>query len=414
MKILFVIDSSFIGPEYIINGAKASNLRVIFLTNIYKQGGDAIKEISQGEFIHCNTESFDELFKIISCYEKEEIAGIITFLDSKLDICAELCEKLDVNGLDNSTIALKSKNYVNLTIPEYVPKSISFNIKQIPYKELKEMFLNTESSLILKPEYTAGGSGVRLLQSEEDIDNIENLIDLNLPEHLRPSDIIVQEKIEGELVSIEGYVFKGEVTFIGSTGRRKIDNSESCIIFPYDNKIPKNKLNTAKEIILCLVERSNYKNGFFHTEFIVSQDNIKLIDGNFGRIGGGNLAEIIAASYKIDAELIYRHAIEVLVNKRELISREFWKTNEKVQALGIAYGIDSEERVIEIKLNGVFKSKHTQAQHRGHKVAKMGDSNFAWVGLLSGEYNDVLNDIKKIDIRTESGWKKPIYPKVSL
>ena len=414
MKILFVIDSSFIGPEYIINGAKASNLRVIFLTNIYNQGGDAIKEISQGEFIHCNTESFDELFKIISCYEKEEIAGIITFLDSKLDICAELCDQLGVNGLDKSTIALKSKNYVNLTIPEYVPKSISFNIKQIPYEKLKEMFSSVESSLILKPEYTAGGSGVRLLQSEEDINNIENLIDLDLPEHLRPSDIIVQEAIEGELVSIEGYVFEGEVTYIGSTGRRKINNSESGIIFPYDNKIPGNKLDEAKKIIRCLVERSNYKNGFFHTEFIISQDNIKLIDGNFGRIGGGNLAEVIAASYKIDAELIYRHAIEILVNKRELISREFWKTKEAVSALGIAYGIDSEERVIEIKLKGELKSKHTQAQHRGYKVAKMGDSNFAWVGLLSGEYNDVLNDINKIDIRTESGWKKPIYPKNSL
>ncbi|AME06196.1 ATP-grasp domain-containing protein [Bacillus siamensis] len=410
MKTLFVIDSSVIGPEYIVKAAKEMNLNVLFLTNLNSQEGDALSQLTSYKFINCNTNSFEELYEIIKTFPKEDIAGVISFLDSKLEICSKLCSALDIKGIDPKIELLKDKAYVNDIIPEFTPLSLSFTTGAIPYSEIKKMLSASQNGLILKPSFAAGAKGISVLEDENDIENIEKLFDKTLPKHLHPDEYVVQEIIDGELVSLEGYVLESKVIPIGVTGRRKTENAESVFIFPYHSIAQKELC----KIVQTLVERSGYSRGFFHTEFIVSENQVKLIDCNFGRPGGANITEIIACSYGIEPHSIYRQSMELVLNEKEIIPTAFWG-GECKESLGIAYGIPNQDRVLEIKYAENMKSKHTQAQNLGDTVSAMGSSNWSWLGMLSGLKEDVIKDVDSIRVKTlHNGWIKPVYYNMEL
>ncbi|WP_367763188.1 ATP-grasp domain-containing protein [Bacillus toyonensis] len=406
MGTLFVIDSSVIGPEYIVKSGEEMGLDIVFLTNLSRQEGDALSQLTSCNFINCNTESFDELFAIISSFPREEVAGVITFLDSKLEICSKLCHALKIKGVDPTIGLLKDKAYVDSVIPEFTPTSISFNVSSIPYLEIKKMLTHSKHGLILKPSFAAGARGIRLIQQEKEVDQIETLFDPTLSKHLHPDEYVIQEVIKGELISLEGYVLDGRVTPIGITGRRKIKDAESIFIFPYETTVSQSMLT---DVVQTLVNKSGYKNGFFHTEFIASEDTAKLIDCNFGRPGGANITEIIACAYDLAPHSIYLQAMELVLNNKERIPSKFWM-KKGWESVGIAYGIPTEDKVLEIICGEYMKSKHTRAQNLGDQVSPMGSSNWSWLGMLSGKSEDVFHDIEKIKIRTlNSGWVKPVY-----
>ena len=49
------------------------------------------------------------------------------------------------------------------------------------------------------------------------------------------------------------------------------------------------------------------------------------------------------------------------------------------------------------------KTKHITLLKNGNVVTQIGENNWSWVGILSGNVADVLEDIKKIQIVTNDG-----------
>ena len=408
MAILYIIESSVIGPAYLRQAAREFGLEVTFLSKVSNQEGDALRQMLAGRVLQCNTEDGDAMAALIrEDTDQRDLAGVVTFLDSRLDVCAALCRALTVNGVDQAIGVIKSKAVVNSLIPEYVPRSLHFDAREAPAADLRKMLREARHGLIVKPAFAAGAKGYREVATEAQLLPAEQLVDKQLSPVLKPHDLVVQEKIVGELVSLEGFVTKGIPCFLGATGRRKRGNSESVFIFPYDDRVDPCALTKAKEAVLALVERSGYENGFFHSEFILDGAEAWLIDANFGRPGGANLVEVFSVAYGIDPAALY--ALVLSVNLFGHVPATIDWNRPLTPSLGIAYGLPQRGCLLGVEGLENPASRHTMAQNLGCEVEAMGESNWAWVGLLAGTQADVLADVARLRLRTNFGLVAPAW-----
>ena len=73
------------------------------------------------------------------------------------------------------------------------------------------------------------------------------------------------------------------------------------------------------------------------------------------------------------------------------------------------YGLPHRGRLLAIEGVQHFGSRHTLAQNLGCRVDAMGESNWAWVGLLAGPHAAVQSDLAKLRLRTDQGWVAPAW-----
>jgi hypothetical protein len=90
------------------------------------------------------------------------------------------------------------------------------------------------------------------------------------------------------------------------------------------------------------------------------------------------------------------------------VSVDTWK-KPRVPALGIAYGLPEKGRLLAVEGVDCLSSRHTLAQNLGCSVEAMGESNWAWVGLLAGADAAVLADLTKLRLRTSQGVVAPAW-----
>ena len=408
MAMLYIIESSVIGPAYVRRAARDIGLEVTYLSRVSNQEGDALHQMLAGRVLQCDTEDRDAMAALIrEDTDQRDLAGVVTFLDSRLDVCAALCRALAVNGVDQAIGVIKSKAVVNALIPEYVPRSLHCDAREAPAADLRKMLREAPHGLIVKPAFAAGAKGYREIATEAQLLPAEQLVDKQLSPFLKPHDLVVQEKIVGELVSLEGFVTQGTLRFLGATGRRKLGHSESVFIFPYDERIDPRALARAKEAVLALVERSGYENGFFHTEFIIDGAEAWLIDANVGRPGGANLAEVFSVAYGVDPAVFYALVLSVNLFGHVPVTIDW--DRPLTPSLGIAYGLPRRGRLLGVEGLENPASRHTVAQNLGCEVEAMGESNWAWVGLLAGTQADVLVDVARLRLRTNFGLVAPAW-----
>jgi hypothetical protein len=408
MRKLYVIESSVIGPSYLRAAAQRLGLELTFLSRITNQEGDALCQLLQGRVLQCDTEDPQGMAQLIrEDADPGDVAGVMTFLDSRLVVCAEVCRTLGVKGLDPTVGAIKSKAVVNELIPEYVPRSLHFDARLPPVAALQSLQADARHGLIVKPAYAAGAKGYREIPRDAELLPATQWVDEQLSAALRPFDLVVQEKKLGELVSIEGFVARGKVCFLGSTGRRKVEHSESVFIFPYDNSLEPRALARAKAAIVALVERSGLEHGFFHTEFIVDGGDASLIDANFGRPGGANLVEVFSFSYGIEPDVFYELALSI--NLFHCVPPGIDWERPVQPGLGIAYGLPTACRLLGYEAPAQLASRHTRAQNSGCTIDAMGTSNWAWVGLLAGSPRSVRSDLEGLRLKTALGTVAPAW-----
>lgn len=407
IKNLFILESSILGASYIYNAAKNLNMNAIFLTNLSNQEGDALKQITQYQNICCDTTNFNELLEIITAFG-DNCAGVITLLDSRLEIMADLNDALGIDDAHQAIKLLKDKAYVNNIIPNYVPKSIEFNTDNINMEQISLFMESLSNNVIAKPRFTAGACGIFKIKHIKELEELIVTHQKYISKHLNPNNYTLQEFCKGELVSVEGYVLNNQITFIGISGRRKTLNTETSIMFPYQSHLNNSTYEKCKQIISELVQKSQFSTGFFHIEFIVTEKKVKLIDANMGRPGGGNVVEVISHAYGITPVEFFENFISITINKKEIIQPKFWSSPINI-GLGITYGIQISGVIYSITLPNDIMSTHTLAVNLGNKISALGTNNWSIVGSISGSPKNVNNDIRKIKILTNYGMVKPSY-----
>lgn len=401
-KIILVVEASFLGVDYIAQAIRNLGYVPLFLTNYSNQEGDALISLAKERAILCNTTDVDELEKVILALGRENIIGMTTFLDSRLAIVAEVNRKLDLAGVSESVLKLKEKSYVNNIIKEFVPASIAIEWGVTPAEQIHDFLANSNlKKFIAKPSFTAGAIGTFIFTDFADLaKNIVQATDI-IPSYLKPNHYVLQEFIEGDLVSVEGYTYQNKIEFIGATKRFKFENTEVGHEFPYQAQMPV-AYQKCQKIIEVLLQRSDYKYGFFHIEFIIDGDEVRLIDANMGRPGGTNVMEVMAFAYQINTVKLFELAISIAVFQTATIENSFF-TSEKCQPVsGVLYGQRQAARLLRFHLPEA-KSSHHLAVNMGALVPALGESNWSIIGTLTGKPEDVLHDLKNITLITEQG-----------
>ena len=406
MKTIVIIESSDIGADYSAQAVIRLGFHPLFVCDMKNYQADTKKQILKYDFIDTPTSDAQVLTDVLKVKDGLSYQGVITFLDSRLEVAINLAQRLQCPGIDESIHLLKNKGAVAQLIPEYSPRTQTIRFSDLTEETLLNLLKSMSKGLIIKPAKTAGAIGLCIIKNREDIPTaLSNLSNVIIPEFLDPTAWIAQEIIEGELVSVEGYAHNGEVTILGHCGRRKIGSTESIMLFPYGEKIHASAQKTCKEAVHILITRSGFKNGYFHTEFIIDGPKAFMIDSNVGRLGGGSIGQQLALAFEVNPIDVYTHVIELSLFG---LNKPFTATLiPKKSTLGYMYGVETDTFLKQLTLP-VLKSMHTQILDEEQIIPAMGFNNWAWLGIIAGETQDVIRDFSQISIETGEGVKRVV------
>lgn len=403
---LVLLESSDIGARYSAEAAKSLGFDPLFLLNLNSYYADPRAQIRCFEHIECDTTSVEWVLGALS--QVDGVEAITTFADTRLMIAAEAARILQVRGIDNAVIRLKDKGAVAKLVPEFSPASLKFDSSDIPFGQIANLMREPgNSGVFVKLALGAGALGTFTVKTFEEIELIPKKIkSMDLPPHVADGGWIAQSFVCGSLVSIEGYCLSGEPRFLGFTSRRKVGATESAARFPIDKTLPVRIRDRAQAAVRTLIWRSGFRNGYFHIEFIINEQDCYLIDANMGRVGGGAIAEQLAISFGTSPLQVFKHILEITLFGKE--ESDLYTSSPK-ESYAIFYGLDHRDRVQDVTVPLSPGCFHTQILDRGTEVPPMGENDWSWVGILAGPALEAEQAIQKTRVKTETGLYAPCY-----
>lgn len=402
MKYLAVIECTDAGGVEIGSAILKMGFQPIFFLNptIYK--ADLEQSLQNFEFKIVDTSSINAICDEIVKF-KDQIIGVTTLVDSKLAITSEVAKKLNIKGPDQACILLKDKAEVAKIIQQNTIKTYHLTSNIETNKKIVEKLKGVD--LVAKRKLGCGAVGIQFLSTDIEKTNFINTTS-------DPTEWILQEKFNGSLFSLEGWVQNGHINYVGWTSRKKICNTETEFRFEGYESIPSTIDNLAKAEIQKLFTGANFQRGWFHIEFIVndSKTDAVMIDANIGRVGGAMLPHVLAMALNITPAQLYQHVIETQVNGSSSIKLPKINNQEKIYKC-ICFG-SPEETIIEqvllpespLNQPGI---RVTRILGRGDRVSKIGHDDWSWVGFVAGEESLVDHYAAKIKIQSHTG---DLYP----
>lgn len=400
-KLLIFLNTSDVAADPSGKAAQELGFDPVFFCNPIFQA-DTLAEIQSFKHHFLSEISPKSIRQLLTALEVKSIAGMTSTLNENcLEYSREVSPQFGGASVDPALTKINDKGNLYKLIPEYSPKTVVFTAKNFPYDSLKTTL--EKNPLIIKPAMGYSSENVTILKNREDLDKFKASFTQSNDEFL------AQTYIEGNLLLLEGYVENGKITFLGFAAENKLGNTETVFEFPVDDQVPDQHKNKAYETVTAIVERSGYENGYFHAQFIVNKDVLFVIDPNFGRIGGGGFGHILASAYGISPVQVYKHVIDIGLFKGKLLGESPYKA-PPVKSLGIHYGLPEKATLKKIHLPPTLTDcYHTQIIGNGEKVCPVGVSNWAWLGILVGRSDEVLNQIDRIEIETDSGRVRPKF-----
>lgn len=405
MHCLFV-ESSCVGAAHTAEAARRLGYEPLFLTDRTFSQGDTRAQILRCSYRECQTSSMAEMASVAR--QIGSIAAATSLSDTCLINASQLARTLEVRGLDPAVERMKDKWEVYELIPEYSPPSVMFTMPDVPVTALREM-ISRHGAVMVKGRRNSGGQGSVVLRDADEVPRLASLLAATpIPAHLGPELFLAQAFIDGKLVSLEGYVSDGKPTFLGFSGRHKIGMSESRILFPYDDALPAQLRERAYRALRDLFSRAAMRRGYFHVEFMVTSDDVYVIDANVGRIGGGGLGQQIAIAYGLLPEEVHMHALALSID-HPITAPEAYRKAPQRKTISIMYGLPQEAEFRSVTLPPGLPGYHTIILEAPQRVPPMGTDNYAWIAIASGEDGPLQSWLDKVVINTSAGSFSPLY-----
>lgn len=333
--------------------------------------------------------------------------AVTSLFDEQFTLVEALAEEFGWASPGPVPAWLSHKHSVLSLIPEYSPPSLSFKARDLSSVSLR-CVADWGARLVLKPACSSGGLGLRHLLSSP-------TLRADLSAHLHDSlyghdtDWVLQQEVCGRLLSFEGFVEAGWVRRLGISSRSRIGFTEVASKYPADDHLSQAIIARGWDCVEALVSRANYGYGYFHCEFIQTATSVYLVDANIGRIGGATVLEQVALAHSINPRQLLAHVLLLPVLRgRCPLSLCASARLAPHKTLGIWYGLSEPGSLEALHLDKI-RSQHTQFAAEGCQVPKVGESDYAWVGLLCGLEDEVLSDIQAISVRTDRGLFEPAF-----
>lgn len=406
MKIVFV-ETSDIGAAYSAEACLLLGYEALFLCNSGNYQGDTLAQLKQLAHIECDTTDVDAMYQaLVEQIDVTEVFAVTTLLDSRLEVAFDLADKLQVKGIDRAVMQLKSKAEVVELVPEFSPNTLIVDAQHIDEDAIIG-FAQSTPEFIVKPEKLAGGIGAKFFNHQEVELVAPHIAQVTLPSYLDEHLWLLQEVIDGQLYSVEGFVENGQMSLLGLCSRRKIGLTESYFEFPVDSHVSPAQLQWTHDAVSQLVKRSGFTHGYFHIEVILGQDKNGIIDANMGRLGGGPLGELIPLAYNVEVAQVYAHTIAISVGIEA--QQGLFSLPGRESAVGILYGVKEQRQVDEIVVPTDLKSFHTLLLDQDQQMPPMGQDNWSWIGVLSGKKAIVEQEIERIVLKAGSVQLTPYF-----
>jgi len=393
-----LVEALTFGLGRLVKAAEELNVTLHLLTynpDIYFYELDKI-DSSNLKLIKLNTFNQDDIINY--CTSIEDFGGIINLTDTWTNSVREISEILGCKGQNpKSTTICRDKSMLR----EVLSKKGLSKGKQSLVK-VHEAFntSNIDYPVIIKDPSGTGSKHVWFADCDEEfysvIETIKNKSNLEL--------VLVESYFKGTLYSAETVSYQGETKLISVSSRVLSDIPlfmEKAISLPLD--IEKNGLEHVEPWIKSVLSAISYTDGFAHTEFIVTDDSLEVVEVN-PRLGGVQIGEALCQAFDYN---IYKAFIEIALGVRpEIFSMELVKKKSLGQVFIYANTKGSFANYNERNINHKTTTIYPCAKI-GKKIENLHDQSACVAILLTEAANsevallNALSEANKIQILME-------------
>jgi biotin carboxylase len=240
---------------------------------------------------------------ILQLTKKLNISGVLTLgTDQPVLTATRISQKLNLPSFINPDTALlvTNKELMKATLSnKNIPTSRYIVISRSEDKErIRGKIRPLTFPLVLKPVDSQGQRGVALIHQESEI---FQSMDTAL-HYSKTGTLIVEEFLEGNEVTANAWIYKGEIYLLALTDRVTYFNPPSigiCLAHIFPSKFAKPYLTHIKEILHETVKAFHITEGPLYVQIVLSDQGPYIIELAC-RIGGGHEEDLIPAVTGID------------------------------------------------------------------------------------------------------------------
>jgi hypothetical protein len=312
---------------------------------------------------------------------------------------------LDLRTPDPVFAQLADKAFVASLVPEFSPATVRIDPARLPQR-LPPL---PAQEVVLKPSLYTGGLGVRRLGRDAVTRAyLHEAISTSAVPNASSQYWLLQEFIEGDLISLEGYFHHGDLRVIGYSLRTRVGRTSSTNTFPVDRTLPAGVRARSEEAMRVLAKRASFSHGYFHAEFMTTGNDVWLIDANMGRLSGAVLVEQFALAHGLDAGSILVHSL-LLPFEPDLEAPPYRSASSLATTVAYLYGVRNGGVIRSVDIPPESpRCRHTRYVPDGQYVPPVNGSGYTRVGMISGFREDCDSFIERIRIWTDDG-EQPAY-----
>lgn len=321
--------------------------------------------------------------------------GVTTPFDELFPLVERVGEKLGLAHPPAVFAKLADKAAVSALVPEHSPWTAVVDPADIP----ADLFADAPADVLLKPSLCTGALGVQRLVDRTPAGLLAAIDGSGVPD-ARGQAWLLQERVDGDLVSLEGYFREGVLTVLGISRRGRIGATEVSNVFPAGASLPDRVRARCVEAVLAVAGRAGLRSGYVHCEFLVTESRACLIDANLGRVGGAGIVEQIALAHQVEPAEVLRHALLLPLDPD--VPAPAYRASTRATT-SYWYGLRDGGVVRSVTVPDGTPCLHTQFAVPGQRVPAVGVSDYAWIGMFTGLTGDAQRDIDGVAVHTDDG-----------
>ncbi len=317
-KRLILIETLHTGTGLeIMKAALAKDIEVYFITaEVDWYEGNVPTEIKQKIktfFVDWQQTSVREQY--LSHCEDGVSMSLFTQRDGYVEAVANTCQEFGLRFQSAKAIKIGRNKQLARQLLQDDPEIASPGyFHALTIDDLRKADQHLSYPIIAKPANGSGSKNITLLYEKKDLDNL-----IVQTQQAAPNLLLEEYKV-GELISIESFTYKGCHHVLGCTNRMLTSQGEFIELgyaFPY--QLEKTQQQRAETYTKKVLDKLDYEFGFCHIEYILTADDVYLVEVN-PRLGGGQLGNLMSRSL---GQNIYATLISALFGELEASANLF-------------------------------------------------------------------------------------------
>lgn len=240
---------------------------------------------------------------LVRLHRDERFDGVLSCCDYYLDAVAEAAEALDLPGAPPASVKVARQKHLmrEACLRAGLPGPAFLATGSLD--EARRFADRIGFPLVVKAVHLCAGEQVSCVYDQAELDQAFQSIaeqPLNIREQKRPSEVLIEEYLEGEEFSVETCTYHGVTGVIGVTDKSLTGHPcfiESGVMHPAPLK--KSERTLLSKFVCQALTAVGYTHGLTHTEVKLTKEGPRIVEINV-RMGGSYLFEVIERVTGVD------------------------------------------------------------------------------------------------------------------